>query len=73
MKPFNLKKAVNKELPDFSGFDQCDAQEFLTFFLNQLSEDLNRKLKLTDKDDDGKEDNEAKVEPKAPSSRSDDD
>jgi len=25
VKPFGLKKSVNKELPDFAGFDQCDA------------------------------------------------
>jgi ubiquitin C-terminal hydrolase len=47
VRPFNLKKAVSKELPEFSGFDQCDAQEFLTFFLNQMSEDLNRKPSTT--------------------------
>lgn len=50
VKPFNLKKAVNKELPDFSGFDQCDAQEFLTYFLNRLSEDLNWKVKKDSED-----------------------
>ena len=42
VKPFSMKKQVNKELPEFSGFDQCDAQEFLTYFLNRMSEDLVR-------------------------------
>ena len=59
VKPFNLKKAVNKEIPEFQGFEQCDAQEFLTYFLNKISEDLNRQVKI---EDDGKEDNEAKVD-----------
>ena len=42
VRPFAMKKAIDKELPDFAGFDQCDAQEFLTYFLNRLSEDLIR-------------------------------
>jgi hypothetical protein len=42
VKPSMLKKAVNKELTMFYGFDQCDAQEFLMFFLNQIAEDLRR-------------------------------
>ena len=42
VKPFYMKKAVNKELTMFNGFEQCDAQEFLTFFLNKIAEDLQR-------------------------------
>lgn len=42
LKPFALKKAVNKELTLFYGFEQCDAQEFLMFFMNKIAEDLRR-------------------------------
>lgn len=59
MRPFELKKTVNKELPEFSGFDQCDAQEFLTYFLNRMSEDLNRH---NQDHNEAKEDDEAKQE-----------
>jgi hypothetical protein len=40
--PIALKKVVNQALPMFYGAQQHDAQEFLSFFLDRLSEDLNR-------------------------------
>ena len=63
IKPSYLKKAVNKELTLFYGFDQWDAQEFLIFFFNQIAEDLRRFTHYdeteTNKDDeDNKDDNE---------------
>ena len=42
VRPQGFKKTVSKEIPEFAGFDQCDAQEFLTFLFNHLNEDLTR-------------------------------
>ncbi|CDW83589.1 ubiquitin carboxyl-terminal hydrolase 2-like [Stylonychia lemnae] len=40
--PTDLKYAVSKVAPQFSGYGQQDAQEFLRFFLDGLHEELNR-------------------------------
>ena len=45
IRPSALKKVVSKELSPFAGYEQHDAQEFLTYFLDKLSEDLNRNVK----------------------------
>ncbi|KAJ3097936.1 Ubiquitin carboxyl-terminal hydrolase 21 [Phlyctochytrium bullatum] len=53
--PSNLKKYVQYWAPQFAGYDQQDAQEFLRFMLDGLHEDLNRvssRPKFTYKDTD---------------------
>jgi len=42
VRPAKFKSSINKELTQFYGFEQCDAQEFLMYFLNKISEDLRR-------------------------------
>jgi ubiquitin C-terminal hydrolase len=42
IKPRGFKEAVGKFAPQFSGFEQQDSQELLTFLLDGLHEDLNR-------------------------------
>jgi ubiquitin C-terminal hydrolase len=51
---------VNQELPMFFGSQQHDAQEFLNFFLDKVSEDLNR-AEIAPKKEESKE-----VEPSYP-------
>ncbi|KAI8838388.1 hypothetical protein BC829DRAFT_364889 [Chytridium lagenaria] len=43
--PSNLKRYVEYWAPQFAGYNQQDAQEFLRFMLDGLHEDLNRVLK----------------------------
>jgi ubiquitin C-terminal hydrolase len=38
--PYSIKKYVSHVAPRFAGYDQQDAQEFMTFLLTQLHEDL---------------------------------
>ena len=40
--PRNFKGAVGRFAPQFSGYQQQDSQELLTFLLDGLHEDLNR-------------------------------
>jgi ubiquitin C-terminal hydrolase len=40
--PKNLKDIISKINPIFSGFAQHDAQEFFSFLIDGLHEDLNR-------------------------------
>ena len=40
--PRNFKMAVGRFAPQFSGYQQHDSQELLTFLLDGLHEDLNR-------------------------------
>lgn len=40
--PRNLKRTIDQFAPQFAGYEQHDAQEFLAFFLDGLHEDLNR-------------------------------
>jgi len=42
--PRSLKRCIGKYAPQFNGFSQHDAQEFLAFLLDGLHEDLNRVL-----------------------------
>lgn len=47
LRPFSLipyQKSICSHAPQFSGSDQHDAQEFLSFLLDGLHEDLNRVL-----------------------------
>ncbi|KAL9116432.1 MAG: hypothetical protein Q9187_007043, partial [Circinaria calcarea] len=43
--PRHFKTVIGKYGPSFSGYGQQDSQEFLTFLLDGLQEDLNRVLK----------------------------
>jgi ubiquitin carboxyl-terminal hydrolase 4/11/15 len=56
--PWNFKKAISNFQSMFSGYQQHDTQEFLTYVLDGLHEDLNRVLKkpMVEKDDTQKED-----------------
>ena len=54
--PRNFKMAVGRFAPQFSGYQQQDSQELLTFLLDGLHEDLNRikkkpYIELKDSDD----------------------
>ncbi|CAK9114429.1 unnamed protein product [Durusdinium trenchii] len=40
--PNNLKRTIDQFAPQFAGYEQHDAQEFLDFVLEALHEDLNR-------------------------------
>jgi len=40
--PREFKRTIGKFAPQFSGYDQHDSQEFLSFLLDGLHEDLNR-------------------------------
>ena len=42
--PSSMKAIISKAKSSFSGWDQHDAQELLTYFLDSLHEDLNRVL-----------------------------
>jgi ubiquitin carboxyl-terminal hydrolase 4/11/15 len=57
--PKSLKHSVARYAPQFSGYAQQDSQEFMSFLLDGLHEDLNlvkQKPYVEKKDDDGKED-----------------
>ena len=42
LSPKAMRAVIAKRFPDFGGFSQHDAQEFLAMFLDSLHEDLNR-------------------------------
>ena len=50
IRPSEIKKIVNKYMPIFAGNEQHDAQEFLSFFLDKLSEDLHREMHEEDQE-----------------------
>ena len=57
--PKSLKQSVARYAPQFSGYSQQDSQEFMSFLLDGLHEDLNlikQKPYMDKKDDDGKAD-----------------
>ncbi len=57
--PKSLKHSVARYAPQFSGYAQQDSQEFMSFLLDGLHEDLNlvkQKPYMDKKDDDGKAD-----------------
>ena len=63
--PRNFKMAVGKFAPQFSGYQQQDSQELLTFLLDGLHEDLNRirqKPYIELKDSDNRPDDEVAAE-----------
>lgn len=63
--PHHFKLQVSKFAPQFSGYQQHDAQELLTFLLDGLHEDLNRihdKPYITQRDSDGRPDEEVAAE-----------
>jgi len=63
--PRPFKMAVGKFAPQFSGYQQQDSQELLTFLLDGLHEDLNRikqKPYVEMDDSDGKPDSEVAME-----------
>lgn len=39
--PFNLKKMIGKFAVQFSGYGQQDSQEFISYLIDGLQEDLN--------------------------------
>ncbi|KRX00231.1 hypothetical protein PPERSA_10730 [Pseudocohnilembus persalinus] len=43
--PYSLKKAIDAEMNQFSGYEQHDAQEFFNFFLDFLLEEQNEIIK----------------------------
>jgi ubiquitin C-terminal hydrolase len=43
--PKNFKLTLGKWAPQFSGFQQQDSQELLSFLMDGLHEDLNRVIK----------------------------
>jgi ubiquitin C-terminal hydrolase len=45
LQPFQLKKTISKKFPSLINGEQQDAQEFLSCFLNGLSEELTRRKK----------------------------
>ncbi|EGR29185.1 ubiquitin carboxyl-terminal hydrolase family protein, putative [Ichthyophthirius multifiliis] len=45
--PWELKRIVGKFAPQFSGFNQQDSQELLSYLLDGIHEDLNKILKKT--------------------------
>ncbi|KAK2701988.1 hypothetical protein QYM36_019377 [Artemia franciscana] len=52
--PAKLKELISQKVPQFAGYMQHDAQEFLTFLLDAVHEDLNRvkeKVYIEDKED----------------------
>jgi ubiquitin C-terminal hydrolase len=52
--PDTLKRVIGKENPIFDGYEQHDSNEFLSYLLDTLHEDLNRvktKLYVRDLDD----------------------
>lgn len=63
--PRNFKMAVGRFSPQFSGYQQQDSQELLTFLLDGLHEDLNRIKKkpyVEMKDSDNRPDEEVAME-----------
>lgn len=63
--PRNFKTAVGRFAPQFSGYQQQDSQELLTFLLDGLHEDLNRVKKkpyIEIKDSAGRPDEEVAAE-----------
>ena len=63
--PRAFKMAVGRFAPQFSGYQQQDSQELLTFLLDGLHEDLNRvrqKPYVEMSDSDGKPDSEVAME-----------
>lgn len=57
--PNHLKKSIAKFQPMFSGYNQHDSGELITYLLDGLHEDLNRVLKkpyTETKDSDGRPD-----------------
>ena len=57
--PRDLKTAFGKYVPQFSGYGQEDAQEFLTFFLDILNDDLkNRKANQQENEENDAKNNE---------------
>jgi len=63
--PRNFKTAVGRFAPQFSGYQQHDSQELLTFLLDGLHEDLNRVKKkpyIEIKDSGGRPDEEVAAE-----------
>lgn len=63
--PTQLKRAIGKFQPMFSGYNQHDSGELITYLLDGLHEDLNRvknKPYVESKDYDGRPDNIIAVE-----------
>lgn len=42
--PSDLKSVMGKNIPQFAGYDQQDSQELITFMLDGLHEDLNKRV-----------------------------
>jgi hypothetical protein len=66
LSPHKLKHLVAEKRPEFSGHHQHDAQEFLTFFLDGLHEDVNRaaypRVVVSEPTTDGKTDEQVAAE-----------
>lgn len=65
VEPSSFKRSLSKFAPQFAGFQQHDAQEFLAYLLDGIHEDLNRVKKkpyIEDKDCDGTNDEQDAIE-----------
>ena len=57
--PSDLKKVISKKVKIFYGYGQQDSNEFMTYFLDIMNEDLNRTSKKPYKEIDEQKDNES--------------
>ena len=46
LKPLKFKVSIDKNIPQFSGYSQHDAQEFLMFFLDKMHEEIKCDVKF---------------------------
>eukprot|EP01103_Thecamoeba_quadrilineata_P015501 TRINITY_DN4926_c0_g1_i1.p1 TRINITY_DN4926_c0_g1~~TRINITY_DN4926_c0_g1_i1.p1 ORF type:complete len:741 (-),score=121.36 TRINITY_DN4926_c0_g1_i1:40-2112(-) len=70
IRPSSLKNAIGRYAPQFEGYSQHDAQEFLSFLLDGLHEDLNQALKEPIPDTSIGEDLEPQMDDKEESQKS---
>ena len=62
VEPSNFKKIISKKAKRFKGFEQQDSNEFMTFFLDYLNEDLNKTTIAPYEEIEEQKDNEKDIE-----------